>query len=947
MLVRWLHLSDIHERQSDRYARRRMYLEIVKEVSARSDKPHLVFLTGDLAFKGAVEEYRTLEETFIHPLKQAIPSNCPIFMVPGNHDLDRARMTKPRLWIRDPDEAKSFQAPDSVGAKKRTEMLGPRFAAYSKFDRRVSSWGSDWLSSEAGSALWTSRVNDVQISVIGLNTAWLCQDDEDWGQITPGRYLLERSLDEAMLAKPDLVFVLGHHPLAAFGVEREPKDGLRIRYRLAQANALYLHGHLHASGKEAIGEAFHSALAIQAPSAFQMADSDVWRNGILWGEADISSGMLVYEPFEWNDDRREYQFDTRAGYNNERVPGRDAFQFPLPNRALAVPGNKGKASILPVLPAGWEIVQSATLAAIRSQSPTTEEIVSYFDGNLPNWRLALARGVQPRAIAGRLAARLRAAYIGSPKPQVVLLEAAGGEGKSTAILHAAAALIEDKTQNWSCLHRQATAALLPEDLFAQLPHINDHAWIVVVDDAENAATSIVEAIKQVVPRTDVHFLLAARDTDWRIRRLIPGMWQSVADFRSEHLAGLDENDARRIVQGWRAWGDVAMGSLPANDEESAVKALVAHAKEFAVRRESGELLGALLLTRQGEDMKAHVRTFIDGLGREPAVGKYSLRDIYAMVAAMHAENQLYLSLPVLAFATGRSPEEIDRRALQILRREAMLDSGETCILIRHRRIAEAACSVLRDDSYDIDSLYPFLASAARRHFITARRPEGIAEWTFGLARHFAEKGERTWPVAALVAEAIFDADRNNFESLTALSAILRRIGRPTEAMGILKASDKRFHQLRSIQYEWSSVAGALGNYGLSVWLGGKSLADRAQPLDDKRIKLSLAGLGVGFRALHDSTGNKAFATGMRACGQIGLRAPDLDQTAQGYFERYVADGNRIGIGTLSLDEGIEAIRQGVILGADEVDPDSDPVMFERLLGDPSSYRYTSLAKIVQ
>jgi hypothetical protein len=47
---------------------------------------------------------------------------------------------------------------------------------------------------------------------------------------------------------------------------REPflwwSDGNRIRQRLQQANAVYLHGHLHTSGTEITGDSMESVLAI-------------------------------------------------------------------------------------------------------------------------------------------------------------------------------------------------------------------------------------------------------------------------------------------------------------------------------------------------------------------------------------------------------------------------------------------------------------------------------------------------------------------------------------------------------------------------------------------------------------------------------------------------------------------------------------------------------------
>ena len=95
----------------------------------------------------------------------------------------------------------------------RTEVLLPRFTAYAAFDRSVSSWGVDWLRSDTGSVWWSREINGAKIAVVGINTAWLCQDDEDWGKLTPGRYLLERAIDEASKEDPVLLIVLGHHPL--------------------------------------------------------------------------------------------------------------------------------------------------------------------------------------------------------------------------------------------------------------------------------------------------------------------------------------------------------------------------------------------------------------------------------------------------------------------------------------------------------------------------------------------------------------------------------------------------------------------------------------------------------------------------------------------------------------------------------------------------------------
>jgi predicted MPP superfamily phosphohydrolase len=361
--IRWLHLSDVHECQREGHFRKRMYEQIV-EKGVKGRHPDLVFLTGDMAFAGKEKEYVSLEAALIAPLKKLLP-DCPIFTIPGNHDVDRDRAIKPRLWIGDIDEANAFQSIDAKGAGKRKDMLLSRFAAYAAFDRRVSAWNSNWLESPAGAVWWSNEINGKRVAVVGINTAWLCQDDDDWGKLTPGRYMIEVALDEVAKQAPDLLIVLGHHPLDALSCEGAPGDGPRVRDRLKQAKALYLHGHLHVSGSDRIGDALRSTLTVQAPSAFQAHDNRRWRNGLMWGEVDLSRGELIIEPRLWNEDKREYKWDVDCGYEGDRAPGRDGFRLLLPGHAAPTELSVDVTATpqMPTLPQGWEVVDRDMLAA--------------------------------------------------------------------------------------------------------------------------------------------------------------------------------------------------------------------------------------------------------------------------------------------------------------------------------------------------------------------------------------------------------------------------------------------------------------------------------------------------------------------------------------------------------------------------------------------------------
>jgi hypothetical protein len=557
-------------------------------------------------------------------------------MVPGNHDLDRKAVVRPRLWLGDAEERKLFQEVGTSGQRKRREALLPRFDAYREFERSVSSWGVDWLASESGSACRSVTADGKKIAIIGINTAWLCQDDHDWGHLTAGWAMVDAALREAAKEDPALLIVLGHHPLEAMTGEQPWSEGSRIRGLLDRGNAIYLHGHLHTSGSQRTGDSLQSTLAIQAPSAFQAGDSDIWRNGLMWGEVDFDAGWVIVTPLKWSNADGEYKFDSDAGRNRDRVPGRDAFRLRLQGRAP--PTVEARQ-----LPQGWRIVDNEVLAPLTAERPDVPVMIDYFDGSLPDWRIALADGIRPRQIVEQVVSRFRHRHTRAPRPFAELLTGAGGEGKSSALLQVAAALVRDRTQSWTCLHREASAAVIRGGMFDSLEHREGHAWVVAVDDAENVGKELASELRRITPRTDVHLLLAAREADWTIRGLTREIWQGVAEFRQEPMPAPDAVDALRIVEGWRAYGGEAMGRLRHMSNEVTAKALVGHANEHTARPGEGSLLGALLFMRQGQDLKDRVRALVAPLAGRSRIEGFDLRDIYAMIAAMHAENQLYLS----------------------------------------------------------------------------------------------------------------------------------------------------------------------------------------------------------------------------------------------------------------------------------------------------------------
>jgi hypothetical protein len=330
--------------------------------------------------------------------------------------------------------------------------------------------------------------------------------------------------------------------------------------------------------------------------------------------------------------------------------------------------------------------------------------------------------------------------------------------------------------------------------------------------------------------------------------------------------------------------------------------------------------------------------------RAPGIGGRSLLDIYAMIAGMHAENQLYLSRTVLAYALGCEENDLDRGPLRVLRREAMVDGSTAYVLTRHRRIAEVARDWLIETGYDVDQWYPLLAGAALSEFKVRRsgNPD-INRWQRDLAQHFADRGPARWPLARAITKALFTYDPDDAYRLTSYASMLRRTGQPGEALTLMREHGHRFKSHRGVLFEWSVAAGSVDDDGLAIWLAARSVADdHATPLTLEGCKLSLAGLGAAFREIAASTGRREFAAAQAACGHLGLRLAEIDPTTRKYFEEHAVATTSATGNPPSLESDIATLTSLVVEGSYEAEPENSNGL-DALIGEADSYRYKMLA----
>ena len=143
--VVWWHFSDVHWKAGPSEERTR-YLDTFFEHLERKTLeahgvPHFIAITGDLSYSGKTAEYEAFRLHFIDRLtallRRSDSSEPPIFIVPGNHDVDRdaTRRIHPELvkgitTVSQLDEL--FQNDDDV------ETLLRPFRAFSNFQATLN-----------------------------------------------------------------------------------------------------------------------------------------------------------------------------------------------------------------------------------------------------------------------------------------------------------------------------------------------------------------------------------------------------------------------------------------------------------------------------------------------------------------------------------------------------------------------------------------------------------------------------------------------------------------------------------------------------------------------------------------------------------------------------------------------------------------------------------------
>ncbi|HYN76721.1 MAG TPA: metallophosphoesterase, partial [Lamprocystis sp. (in: g-proteobacteria)] len=943
-----------------------------------------VLFTGDLVQSGEPEQFEAMQREFLDPLWARLDKlgsgDAKLLAVPGNHDLIRPdpKLDNPaahRLLERDGFDRVRDWFWDRPACSYRTvidEAFTPYLNWWCSAPHRAAPVTCGML---PGDFATTLPVGGRAIGIIALNTAFL--------QLAGGEYEKRLVWDARQLHAlcPDGIdhWIEAHHQclfLTHHGTDWLTTDARKHgETEIAPAGrfAAHLFGHMHETQIQHIrrGGSEKASRLLQGRSVFGMerhgesptiARAHGYNAGRIAFDADGATLRLwprraTNKTGGWRyiPDHEHADLPSDEGTAPDRLycPPKHTSALPTPSGQPAASPSQSAALPTATNPlAEWTRIDQAYLNDLLPLSPG--EVLSYFDGALPKWRHAVCAGIPRRHRVVELVRSFEKAREARAGCALQLIRAASGEGKSTLLLQAAADLV--RTGHWTVLWREDADIALPVPDLSALD--TGHCWLIVADDAENLVPALDRAasLLSAAGRTNVHFLLAARDVDWIAAQ---GSTTALADrlnIRDDLLLqGISKQDAKAIVGAWEAQGEAGLKRLAKSARNKRADLLFKAVRNARVGSDDGSLFGALLHVRFDESgLRAHLAHLMRRLRAMPIEGSTvsaSLLDALLPVAACHAAEIPGIDERVLADLVGVPRGQVHTQVVNRLGAESTAVRSAGHVLTRHIDVAKAIV-VEAERSLEID-LGEVWASIIRQTVKTSQDVQ--VGRTFAPIVHIGPRLAKALPdllsakrghaIAAAAARAAAEHRPERLDCVTDLGRTHRNAGDPEAATAVFREQMESVatkvdyaENIRGYWYEWGVCEGlAATERTADAWLQGLSLSDylNAAPITLENVKLICAGLGVAFGKLAGRNGQDTYALARRAAAWLGERGgPD----AKPYFKDHHQAADALGTPwPTGREQAIAWLRAAVQAAGRAL---QDP--FLKALADPDAVNFTHL-----
>ncbi len=303
-----LHISDLHieddeKKQFDRKVVLDPLIRRVKKDRKDGFNPEIVAVTGDIAFKGVKSEYELAKKFFDDLLKALDLPPEGLFIVPGNHDVNRKKYRPKDIPVyenmkelNEELEDGGYRADLLKGMTDYFEFVETRYSHLKSFRGRLVPFVN----------VFESR-SKKKIALLGLNSAWMCRKSPDERTIAIGEYQIVNAIEElSHKGKFDLYINLFHHPLAWLWQKDRKICGSHFN------NSIILCGHLHDAAGGFFSELDGSLYQFQAGGAYLGSESS-WPNRFQYLTFDWDQGKIRLDFRKFVKEKRQWILDADTG----------------------------------------------------------------------------------------------------------------------------------------------------------------------------------------------------------------------------------------------------------------------------------------------------------------------------------------------------------------------------------------------------------------------------------------------------------------------------------------------------------------------------------------------------------------------------------------------------------------------------------------------------------
>lgn len=298
----WIHLSDLHSRSSTLWESDRITTGLLADIKQKSDtaefRPDALFFTGDAAFgtdagERLVDQYARFGE-FLDKAREIFSpsiSKEQVFIVPGNHDIDRNEVLDTDTeWLRRPERTAEEIIRHLSKPTKECIHWMKRLASYQDF---IRNYGLHHLSPDESRLIWSHKFDcrGHTVGIVGLNSAWSCATNKEKAKLwMGGKWQIGEMVRQ--LGKVDFSIALVHHPANWLVEEEDPQVGRQL---LRDFN-LVLHGHEHA---DFVRQESDGTIQVSAGASYDRSDRP---KGYSFGKINLKGTGGELWPRVWDED---------------------------------------------------------------------------------------------------------------------------------------------------------------------------------------------------------------------------------------------------------------------------------------------------------------------------------------------------------------------------------------------------------------------------------------------------------------------------------------------------------------------------------------------------------------------------------------------------------------------------------------------------------------------